>query len=306
MSKIGEWIAGQINDQFPTLSFHQEQEAAMHDIPSSQKWAYDDAKRSVFAFEPYWDIKEKNILNIGTGVGGKLPFYMEYEPKSITGIEIDPSSIKIAKSYLDFLDSESNKISNVQLTQSDAALLPFPENYFDAIVSLTVFEHILFLESAINETFRVLQPGGLAFILLPPYYSPWGSHLQHWIRFPWPQLFFSEKTLLKVAAREDERSHLSTKFVDAARIDWDNPREDIPHLNKVTLRKFNKLLTQAGFLTLQLKCLPIGYERLKKHSSFIHRLAYQVSNIGAHIPYLQEIFITKMVFVLRKPIITDR
>jgi ubiquinone/menaquinone biosynthesis C-methylase UbiE len=296
VSKLGEYLAWQLNHAFPTLAIHRSLEGAKRNVAANQQWAYEEARRIVPAFEPYWDLRGKHILDIGTGLGGKLPFYVEAGAKAVTGIDINAQSLCTAHNHI----IAHGLSSALRLVRCDAAQLPFPNNSFDAIVSINVFEHIERVECAVQEAYRVLEPGGIAFLHLPPYFSAWGAHLENWIHFPWPHLLFSERTLMRVAAREDARQHLSRQFVEAARIDWQASRDRIPDVNHVTLHHFRQMVRRAGFTILQLRVLPIGYDFLKSADSAPKRFTRWVLNSATHTPLLREVIITKMVYILQK------
>lgn len=296
MSKLGELLAWKLNQVFPTLAIHRELQTAKQDISANQRWAYREAARIVPAFEPYWKLAGLNILDIGTGLGGKLPFYIDCGAVSVTGIDLNPQSLRIASMHI----HELGLADKVSLLRCDAAKLPFPDDHFEAIVSINVFEHIARLEEAVRETYRVLKPGGLVFLHLPPYYSPWGPHLENWIHYPWPHLLFSDQTLLRVAAREDAKRGLNDQFVQAARIDWEASGGRIPDVNRVTLRRFRQMVRQAGFTIKQLKLLPVGYDAFQTSNASFRRAGIQLLNLGAQLPLLQEVLVTKMVYVLSK------
>lgn len=301
MSKLGEFLAWKLNQSFPTLKIHQGLETAKRSETANQHWAYAEMQRVVPGFHPYWNLAGKHILDIGTGLGGKLKFYIDADAKSVTGVDISPGSLATAHKYTDSLAQTSNKYSCIHLSLSDAAHLPFPTDHFDTIVSINVFEHIANVEGAVLEAYRVLKPRGLAFLHFNPYYSPWGPHLESWIHFPWPHLLFSDQTLLRVAEREDRKRGLNADFVESARIDWSKTNGRIPDVNRVTLRRFKRLVRQAGFRIQLLRLLPVGYESLQSNVSPFKRMAYSAVRLGAHIPLAQEIVVTKMAYVLRKP-----
>ena len=300
MSRLGEFIAWHVNQIFPRLTIHYELKEGERTTETNQAWSYNEAANIVFAFKPYWDLKGKHILDIGTGLGGKQPFYIEAGARTITGIDIDPQNVRVTKEHITRLGVNKRRNTTVMLVVSDAAAMPFSDNTFDAIVSINVFEHIQNLETAVQETFRVLKPGGIAYLHLPPYYGPWGPHLENWIHFPWPHLFFSDQTMLRVAAREDAHSQLSSQLIPAARIDWESTTSRVPNVNKVTFHKFHKTVKEVGFTILQLKLLPVGYQRVNSSESWVERLALQIIGLGIHLPIIQEAIITKMVFVLTK------
>jgi len=296
MSKLGEYIALKLNHVFPTLTIHNNLEVAKRNITENQKWAYDEIKRIVPAFEPYWNLRKKNILDIGTGLGGKLPYYIESGAKSVIGVDINLQNLRAAYDHI----RASGLSSVIQLVQCDAARLPFPDNSFDSIISINVFEHIEKVDYAVREVYRVIKPGGLALLHLPPYYSAWGPHLENWIHFPWPHLLFSEKTLMRVAAIEDRKKHLNDQFIESARIDWQHNNNRIPGINHVTLQHFHQMVLKSGFFILQLKLLPTGYDFLNSSNSVYKKLLLQILIQATNIPILQEVIVTKMVYVLQK------
>jgi ubiquinone/menaquinone biosynthesis C-methylase UbiE len=294
MSKVGELLAWRFNQWFPRLNMHRTLETAKKDVSANQKWAMEETSRIVHAFFPYWDLKGKHVLDIGTGLGGELPYYIDAGARIVTGFDINPLCLEATKRHME----TQGLASIVHLLDCDAASLPYPDNTFDAIISINVFEHIAQVELAVQEGYRVLRPGGLGYLHLPPYFSAWGSHLENWIHFPWPHLFFSEKTLMKVAERQDSLTHLNDQFVESAQIDW--KAERIPGVNRVTLRYFRKLVLRAGFKILQLRLLPFGYDYLKSDNSILKKMAYGMLNTAAQTPLLQEAVVTKMAYVLQK------
>ncbi len=300
MSKLGEMLAWKINRVFPTLPIHSELESAKRGVESNQEWSYEEALRVLPGFDPYWNVRGKHVLDIGSGLGGKIPAYIQAGAGKVTGIEISLDDLRWAKQHPRLPDNGEPSSCQIDLINADASLLPFPKNSFDAVVSINVFEHIEKVDLALKEIYRVLKPSGLAYLHLPPYYSPWGPHLENWIHFPWPHLFFSDRTLLRVAAREDALKHLNENFVAPAQINWELSGDRIPGVNRITLRRFRNLTVKAGFKILQLKLFTVGYDFLESRSSRLARFAHTLLNWGAQIPGLQEIIVTKMVYVLQK------
>ena len=58
------------------------------------------------------------------------------------------------------LAAAAQRGGGVGVARSEAALLPFPEASFDAVIACLVFEHITDAVAAIVEVGRVLEPGG--------------------------------------------------------------------------------------------------------------------------------------------------
>jgi ubiquinone/menaquinone biosynthesis C-methylase UbiE len=107
------------------------------------------------------DLKGKKILDIGCGFGAFLMYALEKGAKEVSGVEVSEQDLKTAKNSL--------KSKNVILKEGSAINLPFPDNYFDTVVSFEVLEHIpknteLKMFSEIN---RVLKKGGILYLSTP-------------------------------------------------------------------------------------------------------------------------------------------
>lgn len=298
MSRFGVWLAWRLNRLFPPLGIHRELQVAKSGIEANQRWAYDEAGRVCRQFEPYWNLQGKRVLDLGHGLGGKLPFYLEAGARSLVGVDVSVSSTRIAAQHVRSLGLDRGE-ARAALSVADGARMPFGDSSFDVIVSINVFEHIERVEGAVQECHRVLKPGGLAFLHLPPYCSAWGPHLENWIHFPWPHLMFSDRTLIEVAAREDARLGLDRQFLESARIDWSACADRIPGVNRVKLREFHRMVGAAGFQILQLRLLPFAYEFLGSGSP-LKKLLRSLLDGLVRVPLLQEIVVTKMVYVLQK------
>jgi ubiquinone/menaquinone biosynthesis C-methylase UbiE len=103
--------------------------------------------------------KTGKLLDVGCGSGIFLP-ELSRHCESLTACDFHPNLNLTAE----MLRAESVTAS---LVPSDARALPFQSEAFDAIVCMSVLEHIHDLDSAASEFFRVLRPGGVAIIGVP-------------------------------------------------------------------------------------------------------------------------------------------
>ncbi len=67
----------------------------------------------------------------------------------------------------------------------DIHALPFPDNSVDALICIAVLEHVEDPKLAVEEMYRVLKPGGYAFIYAPflYYYHPLSGYYGDFFRF---------------------------------------------------------------------------------------------------------------------------
>jgi len=293
MSRWGETLILGLNHLFPPLAMHRDLHQAKLDQAAYQAWEYAEAERIHVDFSPEWNLAGKTVLDVGCGLGGKLLFYAQSGARRVVGIDLRPAS---ARAALD-LAAQHRMADRVEVVVADAARLPFAPGSFDAIVSVNVVEHVDDPRAVLQASHRALRPKGLAFLHFPPYYSPWGPHVEGWIHFPWPHLFFSEKTLIAALRRIEAAQQLDEGYIPQAQVPW-SELQALPELNKLTLGRFRALLRETGWREVRRRWLPIGYQFLRNRGC-LGRLALIVLQAVGSLPGLREVLTTKMVFVLR-------
>lgn len=88
--------------------------------------------------------------------------------------------------------------SKCQFIRMNAENLLFRDDLFDFIYCVNAFEHIHDPSNALLEIWRVLKPGGFAFIQFDPvYYCDTGSHMFDFVPEPWGHLMYSEATFIE-------------------------------------------------------------------------------------------------------------
>lgn len=91
---------------------------------------------------------EKPILDVGCGFGEFAGVF--FKSKVEMGLDISWKELVSAK--------KTNKYK--KLVWVDAKELPFGDNYFRTVLSVSVLEHIKDVEDVVSEIYRVLAPGG--------------------------------------------------------------------------------------------------------------------------------------------------
>ena len=115
----------------------------------------------------------------------------------------------------------------------------------------------------------------------------------NWIRLPWCQVFFSEKTVINAARQIEEKGRAANNHLPPeTRLDLQTG-DTIPFVNHLTVKEFKNILTNIStFHVIQLKFLAPGW-RTKRWVSI---LLYPLTQI----PLLREMFTAKVVVVLQK------
>jgi ubiquinone/menaquinone biosynthesis C-methylase UbiE len=114
---------------------------------------------------------EDVVLDLACGTGFGTDILAQKTRGVVTGGDISPEAISEC--------SATWKRENIRFAVLDGTALSYTDGYFDKIVSFETIEHTTQYKEMIREFFRVLKPGGTAFISTPnfPVNSPTGEVL---------------------------------------------------------------------------------------------------------------------------------
>lgn len=177
--------------------------------------------RNRFEAVVYWGKGKGRVLEIGAGAGKVLfslkNYYDEY-------IATELSSERV-KNLEKFFDAEA-KIKIIQ-NDIEEQNLPYPEEYFDVIIMISVIEHLIEPISTVKYCYSLLKPGG-NILIHTPNIAKWTRRLK---------LFFG--------------FFPSTGSLDEGFLTHDGESVDLcddAHLHYFTFRSLKKLLKEkAGF-----------------------------------------------------------
>ncbi|HEX78836.1 MAG TPA: class I SAM-dependent methyltransferase [Dehalococcoidia bacterium] len=96
---------------------------------------------------------ETDFLEIGCGNGEVAKYITRTYRGSVTGIDIDPEQVEIAR-------DKDGDIPNLKYLEADSINLPFENGSFDVVLSFGVLHHIEDWQQALKEIIRVLRHGG--------------------------------------------------------------------------------------------------------------------------------------------------
>lgn len=259
-----------------------------HEAYVSDRRGHVESYRALF--NEFCSFAGKTVLDLGCSTGYLLAEFLKHEDFEAIGAEIDGEKLALCRS------SYGDRIAFVR---SAASRIPLPDEGVDIIYTVDTFEHLARPRDILLEAHRILRPGGFMLIHFQPWLGPCGSHLEDILPFPWPNAFFSMDTLLRVAAHLYE----SLDYTPASY--WFEPRtgarRDNPYLdhgrwdeflNRMTVRRFQRLLAGLPFTVVHLQPLGFGGSR--------YRLG-RILRPLARVPLLNELFTSAVFCVLRKP-----
>jgi ubiquinone/menaquinone biosynthesis C-methylase UbiE len=149
---------------------------------SSDQEYYSTHSAARYALEPYLvefarftDGRNKDVLEVGVGMGADHCEWARSKPRSLSGIDLTQRSIDHTRRRL----AAAGLRSDVRV--ADAEQLPFEDESFDIAYSWGVIHHTPTPALAVNEIHRVLRPNGIARIMIYHKYSLTGYVL--WMRY---------------------------------------------------------------------------------------------------------------------------
>ncbi|MES2179192.1 MAG: class I SAM-dependent methyltransferase [Gemmatimonadota bacterium] len=251
----------------------------MHREPMVRaRMEYDD-ERSAVGFHTLFtmDLANKDVLDLGCGYGGRSVYFKELGARRVVAMEIRGEMIDEALAFA------AERGVTLEGLVSVGEQIGLPHETIDIITCYDVFEHVESVAATLQECYRVLRPGGIAYIVFPPYLHPLGgSHLHSYLsRSPAPNALFGRDTLW-TAVREllIERG----TFVPDKR-----PTDPLPGVNGTTIAQFRKALAAVPFRDAQVTLRPVNVPRLGAVASALSR-----------IPVVQEVAVSRLLCELAK------
>ncbi len=267
----------------------------------SAQWRYDYEKK--YKFEKMYFkkvnikklLKNKIVLDLGCFTGGRTAVWAKrYDIKTIYGIDIDSVYIEAARLF-------SQKMgNNTHFQISYGEELPFEDNFFDAIITSDTFEHVRDLKKVLQECQRVLKGDGIIICSFPQYLSPFEHHLGFVTKTPCIHWFFKNTDIHEVyyeiiQERGDEAYWY--KRSSPALKEW----EKLSNINGTSIRGFRKMIKEMRWHIYFHSPIPILTTGRLFNKYVIFRLLSNCFKIFAKLPYLEELFCERIVYILKKP-----
>ncbi len=187
-------------------------------------------------------IAGRDLADLGCNDGALTERYLDRNPRSVIGLDIDASAIARAE----------RRDRRVTFRLATPTQLPVPDSSVDVILSYDVFEHIADPAATLVECRRILRPGGQMLIGTSGWGHPFAPHLWSTMPVPWAHLLVSEATLLRAC----RRVYLADWYTPTVH-DLDPQGQRIPeryaateisraHLNRYLARDFEREFARSG------------------------------------------------------------
>jgi SAM-dependent methyltransferase len=169
-------------------------------------------------------VSGKRIADFGCGLGAQAMALASSYPCEVVGIDTNPRTLAEAVGLARQRSLDRGQLEFCDFTAPDLF------GTFDLVISQNAMEHYPDPAAALDTMRKLLRPAGQIMLTFgPPWFAPWGSHMQYFCRVPWVNLLFRERTVMAVRARFRSDGALRYEDVESG-------------LNKMTLAKLEGLL----------------------------------------------------------------
>jgi SAM-dependent methyltransferase len=238
--------------------------------------------------------RDRDVLDLGCGFGGRTVRFAELGARSVTGVEIDDEIVEHCRDFAD------RRGADVDFRTGAGESLPLPDASVDLILMNDVMEHVVDPERVLAECARVLRPGGRVATVFPPYYDVTsGSHLHGYAtRVPGLNLVFRTGTLKRAA-----RARLEEQGVEWRRYLREEPSDRLWNQNGLTVHGFRRLVRRSPLVPERVLYLGHRDHRVAdpaERMSVLRRVAFAAFELPAQVPLLQELCCLRICAVLSR------
>jgi len=189
-----------------------------------------EARRALPFLARFFDVRNARVLEVGAGRGGKGIAYAQAGLR-ITSLDVDVDALGMG------VNAARRAGVAMDFLAGDGARLPFSAEAFDAILLDSVIEHVADPFAVLQECYRVLTPGGVVFVVFPPFYGPLSGHIDDFILIPWFHLLPRHIVQRKLFSMERRLGFLTPHEAYAV----------FATLNRLTIFGFKRAARRAGF-----------------------------------------------------------
>lgn len=177
-------------------------------------------------------VRDKVVIDYGCGIGNETVQIAKWGARKVIGIDIQDRFLKSGR--------------RLAIQQNVGDICEFSKSIngkADIIISKDAFEHYDNPTMELNTMYRALNDDGYVLISFGPvWYNPNGGH--YFSVFPWAHLICSEKSLLSWRAKYKSDGARTFSEVEGG-------------LNKMTIKRFLKIVNNSPFTISSLKVVPV-------------------------------------------------
>lgn len=181
-----------------------------------------------------------NALDIGAGTG-TYSIWLGKKGLNVTALDQSTEMMKVAK------DKAEKEGLNINRILGDAHNLPFSDNTFDLVISVTAIEFMDNPKRVLEEAMRVLKPNGKLVIGVLTKESPWGELYQA-VAKENPNNLFAKAHLYT----EEEIADLLPYSYTIKKGLYIEPKQEfnLDEANKIEMEKQREQAARAGFYAI--------------------------------------------------------
>jgi len=228
-------------------------------------------------------VRGKDVLEIGCGHGGISCYIAAIGAKSVVGIDLNVPHFKYGEVLAEQLGGCQRL--NLRFVEMNAYEMTFPPESFDIVVAENAFEHFSEPETVMQQSFRVLRPGGRLLVpIFSSIYSKYGLHLKHGLKLPWANLLWSEKSILRALQRMANDNPRINEWYPGLPHAPQRVRDVRRHkdLNDITYKSFKQMAARTGFELEWFAPMPTRVGKIVQRIPLIKRtILGDVFSVGA-------------------------
>jgi len=185
----------------------------------------DRARRRLLDVHHSIGLADRRVLELGCGAGFEVWYLSHHFGADAWGVDVSER-----RAWAPLTDERTHFVCADLATDRS-----FEADFFERVISFSVLEHVVHPHAVIAELFRIMKPGGLAWISANLHRGPRASHLYRELFFPFPHLLFSDDVIREFRTRHHGRA-------DGA--SW---------VNRLTWTQYEAYFAQAGFVMHSLR-----------------------------------------------------
>lgn len=225
---------------------------------------YRSSERLLKRFAGGIDLRGKVVLDLGSGLGGRAPWFIEQGASSVFCIDINRQELAAGNRIrAELFPQFSERIHYLHPSEIQEA------QFADVAFLIDSFEHIMDPAAVLRQANLWLRPQGVLWIGSIGWYSFVASHLLSVIPIPWCQVIFSERALIRTMSTICHDPDYTPTIWD--RLDgldrWDHVQtlKDRPGepLNMLSLRQVREAIQSSNFEIVEFRTHGISAEKSK-------------------------------------------